>query len=159
MFNPSYDTLPAGSYQTFVSRPDLHPPLINVNGSGTPGLIFFDQIGEDVHQPSLIISDHNGDIVYMNDSFKIGANFDVSSIGGRNYLTAWNGTMGLTHGTGIHYMLDDTLNIAGNITAKLGRNVDVHEFRVVNETALVSFYYPLAMNLTKWGGPANGSYT
>ena len=49
-----------GSYQSFISRPDLHPPILNVNGSGTPGLVLFDFLN--AADFSLIMADNNGDL-------------------------------------------------------------------------------------------------
>lgn len=161
MFVHNHDNLPARLYQSFISRPDLQPPVINVNGTGTSGLVFFDQAGRDVHKPALIIADHNGDIIYFNDSLGGVSNFDVASFGGQDYLSAWNGTMVMNHGIGegSYLLMDNSLNIVQSIAGASERNLDVHEFRVVRDTdtALVSFYYPLSMNLTAWGGPANGN--
>lgn len=156
MFNPNYDSLPAGSFQSFISRPDLHPPLLNVNGAGTPGLVFFNQVGANVHQPALYIADNNGDIVYVNDQITAGFNFQPQTYNGQTYLTFWSGTVILTHSTGNYYMMDNTLNIVQNITTASGTTGDLHEFYIKGNKALVSFYYTQAMNLTKWGGPANG---
>lgn len=159
MFNPYYDSLPAGAYQTFVSRPDLSPPLINVNGSGTPGLIFFNQIGDDVRQEGIFVTDHNGDIVYVNNTIYNPADVDIQFYNGQKYLTYWSGKHKYRHGSGDYFMMDDTLNIVQNFTIDHDSKGDIHEFKIINDTALYTFYYPLAMNLTKWGGPPDGYVT
>ena len=157
MLNFNNVGLPSG-YQTFVSRPDLIAPIIDVNGSGTPGLVLFNHFGKDIHQPALVISDHNGDIVYINNSLPSPINLDVQTYREEQYLTFWNGTWEETHGCGIFYMMDDTLNIVNSVPSRGGgdESVDMHDFTIVDESAVVTFYRPLEMNLTKWGGPADG---
>ena len=156
MFYNNYDSLPAGVYQSFISRPDLHPPILNVNGTGTPGLVLFSQSGDDVHQPACIISDHNGNIVYVHTTPDPAGcrDLNLQTYNGTEYLTFWSGEQVHQHFSGTYYIMDNTLNITNYIeTDPLG---DMHEFNIVNNTALAAFYYPLAMDLTKWGGPANG---
>lgn len=159
MFDPNYNNLPHGVYHNFVSRPDLHPPLLNVNGSGTPGYIVFDVFGADTPERSLLITDHNGDIVYVNNTFQKATNFGVHLLDGEPCFSFWNGTSAhLLHGVGNYILMDSTLNIVDSVTT-VGENAqgsDIHEFLIVNGTAIMSFYYPMAMDLTKWGGPPDG---
>jgi len=155
-FNPNYNNLPAGSFQTFVSRPDLTPPLLNVNGNGTAGLVLFNQVGANVHQPGLIIADNTGEIVYVNDQVPAAYDFNVQTFNGQNVLTYWNGQVISTHSLGNYYIMDDTFNTIANISTAASTSGDLHEFNIINNTGLISFYYIESMNLTKWGGPANG---
>jgi hypothetical protein len=158
MFNSAYNSLAANAFQTFVSRPDLRPPLFNVQGDGTPGLVLFNVMGANVSQPSLIITDNTGEIVYVNPDFSAGTNFKLQTdASGEQFLTFWNGTFIPTHGqSGNYYLMDNHLNVVR--TLERGVFADSHEFHFVphTNTALTTFYFPQAMNLTKFGGPADG---
>jgi len=52
--------------------------------------------------------------------------------------------------------MDRELDFVRNIST--GQETDLHEFNFVHNsnTALSSFFYPQQMNLTKWGGTADG---
>lgn len=155
-FSASYNNLTAGPYQSFITRPDLNPPLLNVQGSGTEGLIFLAQRGVDVHQSSIVITDNFGSIVYVNNSFPNAFDFTRQTYQGNDVLTFWNGTLLNGYGQGNYLMFDNTLNLIANFSTFDGTQGDIHEFHIVNDTALVTIYEEVSYDLSPYGGPTQG---
>jgi hypothetical protein len=153
--------------RTYVSAPDLHPPIVRMSGRDTDaasGDIFLDA-HKDGH-PGTYILNARGDTLWVHPSpGNSEFNLRVQGYHGRPVLTYWQGTItsfGLGHGKGL--MLDRNYHTIHTITAGnglQGQGIDLHELTIGHEakdgTAFVAVWKPVSYNLTSVGGPPNGT--
>lgn len=158
MYDPNYNNGSANPFSTYVSRPDLNPPVFNVNGSFTPGYLFIAQRGSAPKQTGLIIADTAGDIIWVNPYYGQGnLGFRKQQYQGKDVLTTWNGvTEAAGYGEGRYFVIDQGYNLIANFTSLNNTSGDMHEFKIVNDTALVTIYEQFQYDLTAYGGTADG---
>lgn len=150
--------------QSFVSRPDLSPPVVRVSASGvsafktSPAYIFLSprrMLGQ-VVQAGLMVIDRHGDLVW----FKPQQNpfdFNAQSYGGRRVLTWWHGDINWSYGTGVGEIVDSSYRELLTVHAGNGLAADLHELNIVSPTsAFVTAYETTTADLSALGGSRHG---
>ena len=141
--------------RSFRSRPDLHPPTIDVlspphhhNPSSTaPGYIFVaPKNGPREHSPSQdgpLILDDRGEPVWfypLQDEDKDTMDFKLQYYQGEPVLTFWEGHH-TGYGLGEYVILDSSYKEIKRLEAGHGYHGDHHEFLITDEdTALITIY-------------------
>ena len=156
---------PQGAW-TFRSRPDLHPPAVQVveRGRGlSPGYIFLapkkDPEKEGPGQDGPLILDNDGQPVWFRPAPPGDPdvmNFRVQAYRGRPVLTWWEGVHG-GFGNGDYVIFDDSYREMKRFPAGDGYAGDHHEFLITTrDTALVTVYAETPRDLSPYGGPEDG---
>jgi hypothetical protein len=147
--------------RTYHSRPDLKPPLVRIKtpARGTaPGYIFIAPKMV-VAQAGPMIMDNRGEVVWFKPLNTRGVtDFRVQRYRGKPVLTWWRGRLS-DQGVGDGwYVIYDT-NYRPVAEVRPGNQLvgDVHEFLVTKRnTAVMTIYHRLPVDLTSIGGPAEG---
>lgn len=154
---------------SFVTRPHLHPPLVDMVGKDTDhtsGDIFLTAQNSGQNGPYYLSS--NGSLRWDHPTSGSGGkgpsafNFRVQTYENHPYLTYWEGHLNFPpgDGTGVGVMLGEHYRRVHTVTAGAGyehNGVDLHEFSVARDgTAFVTVYAPVHTNLRSVGGPSNG---
>jgi hypothetical protein len=147
--------------RTYHSRPDLKPPLVRIKtpARGTaPGYIFIAPKMV-VAQAGPMIMDNRGEVVWFKPLNTRGVtDFRVQRYRGKPVLTWWRGRVS-DQGVGDGwYVIYDT-NYRPVAEVRPGNQLvgDVHEFLVTKRnTAVMTIYHRLPVDLTSIGGPAEG---
>ena len=156
-----------GQARTFRSRPDLRPPAIRVNANlaGTaPGHIFVSPKkgpGEEAPtQDAPLIVDASGEPVWfhpLQDAEADSFTFEVQTYRGERVLTWWEG-LHTGYGQGEYVILDGSYREIARFGAQNGYEGDHHEFLITPEdTALITIYHEVPIDLSGLGGPAEGA--
>jgi hypothetical protein len=158
---------PHAAVQVFRSRPDLRPPAILVDvppsPDASPGLVVTDcHFGPGQQGPMLI--DGEGNLVWFvplspPDSTALRAfNVRVQQYHGP-VLTWFEGAVLNGHGLGDYVLYDTRYRPVTRVSAQNGYQGDLHEFLLTDEgTALFTCYGQRPADLSRYGGPPNGSY-
>jgi hypothetical protein len=163
---------------SFQSEPQLHPMKVQINkydSSTYSGLIFLGPYAysddAEYGQPGSLILDNSGNPVWfrpLSSPNLMNTDFRVQQFNGRPVLTFWQGTLatppaytnvpaGSSEPGSCYYIVDNTYNVIGTVTAQNGYTSDVHEFFITpNNTALLLSTQAVPMDLTTYGGPKNG---
>ena len=151
--------------QTFVSRPDLHPPLVSVTSAGAAaaGGDIFVAPYSGPGQAGPMILDASGALVWFHPLARglSATNFRVQQYGGAPVLTWWQGTI-TVHGFGLgsDVIADSSYTPVARVSAGNGLQSDLHDFQLTDRgTALLTAYEPLRCDLSAVGGPAEGAVT
>jgi Arylsulfotransferase (ASST) len=151
-------------YRSFVTRPDLNPPVIKlarkVQGAEAR-YIFLNAPVSGPRRGGAMILDQDGDLIWMGPDVP-GAHkldFDTQLYQGKPALTWWEGVETHGWGQGVAVVADSSYRRLHTINA-VGHDlkVDHHEFNVTDQgTALVTVYKTLTgVDLRPVGGPSNG---
>ena len=143
-----------GKVATYVSRPDLHPPLISVRtnqGSLGDGYAFVTPGGP-------MIVDDRGQPLWAHTVPHASANFRVQAYQGQPVLTWWQGTITKWGtGTGHGVVMNADYEVVATVHAANGLSCDVHALLLTDRTtAYITAVDEVDENLTSVGGPANG---
>lgn len=163
---------------SFISEPNLHPMKVTVNTyqhGVSAGLIFLAPytFSDDAlyGQPGALILDNEGNPVWfrpLNSPNLMNVDFRVQELCGKPVLTFWQGTLatppaytntpaGSSEPSSCYYILDNAYRIIKTIKAKKGYTSDIHEFLITpHDSALLLSTKAVPMDLTPYGGPANG---
>lgn len=145
--------------QEFVTRPDLHPPAIDVEvaGPASPGLLFLAPKQADAQRGPLIVDDA-GEVVWSQPiEDRAAADFRVQTYRGEPVLTWYEGTSEDGYGRGEFVIADTAYREIARVEAGNGLSGDLHEFQLTAaDTALVLAYEPGVADLTAVDGPASG---
>jgi len=163
---------------SFVSEPNLHPMKVTINTyePGTSsGLIFLAPyaFSDDATygQPGSLILDNVGNPFWfrpLSSPNLMNTDFRMQHFNGKPVLTFWQGTLatppaytnvpaGSSEPGSCYYIIDNTYRVIKTVVAKYGFTSDVHEFLITPaNTALLLSTRAIPMNLTAYGGPANG---
>jgi hypothetical protein len=145
--------------QEFVTRPDLTPPLVDVNESEstTPGYLFLAPKQVDA-QPGPLIVDDDGEVVWAHPVDEgAAADFRVQTYEGEPVLTWYEGTSEDGYGQGEFVIADESYEEIARVRAGNGLDGDLHEFQLTDEgTALILAYELAEADLTAVDGPADG---
>jgi hypothetical protein len=163
---------------SFVSEPQLHPMKITVNTNlpeTSTGLIFvapYAFSADAVYgQTGALIMDNAGNPIWfrpLSSPNLMNTDFRVQTLFNQPVLTFWQGTLvtppvytnapgGSSEPGSCYYILDNTYRVIKTITAQRGYTADIHEFLLTpHNTALLLSTKAVAMDLTPYGGPANG---
>ena len=157
---------PAGRAWNFRSRPDLHPPVIEVIKQArdtAPGYIFIapkNGPGEaGPGQDGCVILDNAGQPVWLrllqNEGMDVMA-FRAQAYKGERVLTWWEGVH-TGYGQGEYVIFDSSYRQIARFTAANGYEGDHHEFLITPEdTALITIYSKVVRDLSGMGGPVEG---
>jgi Arylsulfotransferase (ASST) len=151
--------------QSFVSRPDLHPPAVTVTAQSegvAPGEVFLAPYSGP-GQAGPMILDAAGNLVWFKPlpANTSATNFQVQQYGGRPALTFWEGDV-TTHGFGLgqDVIADSSYTELARIGAGNGYKADLHEFQLTPRgTALITAYDTQRCDVSAYGGPADGAVT
>jgi Arylsulfotransferase (ASST) len=146
---------------TFRSRPDLSPATVDMTTQphdAASGYIFVSP-KKGVGQDGPLILDDSGQPVWFRplqkedeDAF----DFKVQHYRGEPVLTWWEGTH-IGYGQGEYVILDGSYREITRVRAGNGYQGDHHEFLITaQDTALLTIYDHVSMDLSPMGGPKEG---
>jgi hypothetical protein len=155
----------AGEQQSFQSRPDLHPPVLDVTAQSAavePGDEFVapytgpGQAGPEILDPS-------GGLLWFKPlpTNTFATNLRVQEYLGQPVLTWWQGDISV-HGFGLGQdeIADQGYADVARVRGGNGQQADLHDFQLTPQgTALITAYDPIRCNLSALGGPADGAVT
>lgn len=163
----------------YLSRPDLHTPVLNITHSTpaalAPGYLFVapfsgssDQSADALpHQPGPYIYDaRTGEVVWTGFAQYLAGwtvNLQKTRFNGADALLAFQGRHNAAHGHGHGHLtiLDATYSPIATIGAGHHRLVDKHEGQLLGDgkTALVQIYHPVPVHSLSQlaGGPDSGT--
>jgi len=151
-----------GPSQHFQSRPDLKPPVVQIRtpAKGTaPGYVFLAPKMA-VAQAGPMIMDDRGRLVWFHPlKFTKGVtDFRAQRYRGKPVLTWWRGKLSnVGVGDGWYVIYDTSYRPIAEVRPGNGLVGDVHEFRLTSrDTALMTIYHRLHVDLTSIGGPKDG---
>ena len=155
-----------GLARSFRTRPDLRPPGITVNAASraaAPGYVFVspkkEPGGRAPSQDAPLILDGSGEPVWfhpLSDPQADAFDFKVQVYRGEMVLTWWAGHHS-GYGQGEYVIADSTYNEIIRVRAGNGHDGDHHEFVITpDDTALLTVYGEVAMDLSPVGGPVDG---
>lgn len=170
--------LDAPQVWSFVSAPHLHPMKVSVNifQPGTSsGFIFvapYTFSADTLYgQPGALMLDNAGNPIWfrpLRDANLMNTDFRKQKLFGKPVLTFWQGTLvtppvytnapaGSSEPGSCFYIMDRSYRVIKKVKARKGFTSDVHEFLLTpRNTALFLSTKTVAMDLTPYGGPANG---
>ncbi len=155
---------PAGAVGGYHSRPDLHPPEIEIRhpAQGTaPGHIFispkkvFGAKPRKNLQSGPMIVDDGGQLVWFahNDGGNV-TDFRVQRYRGRPVLTWWEGRQVLGTGEGEVQIADQHYQPIKRVRGGNGYRLDFHETTITPRGTLLGIVFnPVSYDLRKVGGP------
>ena len=159
-------TAGSGYVRNFRSRPDLHPPTIDVvthPHHTAPGYIFVaPKNGPEEHSPNQdgpLILDNSGEPVWfhpLQSEDEDTMDFKMQYFRGEPVLTFWEGHH-TGYGQGEYVILDSSYREIRRLRAGNGYEGDHHEFLISpQDTALISIYAKVGgMDLSSFGGSKN----
>jgi hypothetical protein len=154
---------PASAYQSFVSAPDLHPPLLDVtvpDRDPAAGDILT-TVGPGPGQYGPLIYTPQGRVVWFDAlSGGLGAeNLSMQSYEGQRDLTWWQGhVLSLGFGVGEDIVMNSDYQVVARVHGGNGLQADLHDLQLApDNVAYVTAYNPIRCDLTPIGGPRNGT--
>ncbi|KAJ7021194.1 ASST-domain-containing protein, partial [Mycena alexandri] len=121
--------------------------------------------GANVAQPGPVIYKSSGELVWADPTLGGCDDLNFQTFDGEGHLTLWVGSglagSGAQVGSGFALILNDKYEAVSNISAVNPENTDLHEFKIPgpnNDTALLTAYNPVPLDLSSVGGLANGWY-
>jgi hypothetical protein len=147
----------------YVTRPDLMPPIMTVKTSSPstqPGVIAVTPLA--AQQGPLLLDDRGEPIYYGGVSLTDQRVYDASIVNyrGQPYLAWWRGTVasGYGYGRGEYELIDEHYQHFATVRGGNGIFADLHEFQITPQnTALINSFNPVSVDLTPYGGPADGT--
>jgi hypothetical protein len=160
--------------QSFVSEPNLSPPIISVNKASrdtAPGDVMLTPLPSPVVHPGAanaitikpvgpggpMIVDGSGNLVWFHQVTgpEVAADLRVQRFKGKQVLTWWQGTVTPTaFGVGGGVIANHRYQITRVVHAGNGYAMDIHEFHLTNSgDALMTVYSPVMVHLA--GTPAD----
>ena len=117
--------------------------------------------GTETHQAAPYIYNQTGELVWDGslDGYTQTMAYSVQEYQNKPVLAIWQGQFNAGgYGFGYNVLLNQSYQVVANITTDLaGLAADIHEFQITaNDTALLSAYNTTSMDLTPYGGPAEG---
>jgi hypothetical protein len=154
---------PASAYQSFVSRPDLHPPILAVtvpDRDPAAGDVLT-TVGPGPGQYGPLIYTPQGRVVWF-DALSGGLaaeNLSMQSYEGERDLTWWQGrVLSLGFGQGEDIVMNSDYQTVARIHGGNGLQADLHDFQLApDNVAYATAYNPIRCDLTPIGGPRNGT--
>jgi hypothetical protein len=153
-----------GQAQSFVTRPDLTPPVMTVthHAQDVPQQprYFLTTTGQGGGQSGPMILDLEGRLVWFSPAppGKSVLNFNTQTYRGQPVLTWWEGKVTNGHGAGAGVIADSSYNRLATVRAAGGLQTDLHEFFLTDQgTALITANRARPADLSGLGGPAKGT--
>jgi hypothetical protein len=145
---------------SFHSRPDLHPPGVEVTTSSpdaSPGYLLMGPKSWP-GQSGPLIFDSRGRLVWFHPVPRRYKTYDfrASTYQGKPVLTWWQGRRAEAFGGGVGIVADSSYREIATVTGGNGYPVDIHEFNLTpNGTALVLAYRAVRWDLRPLGSRVN----
>ncbi len=159
---PPLDLSGHGLEQSFVSQPNLKPPVVQVtaNAAASPGDIFLTPT-HGYGQSGAMILDSQGRLVWFHPVAKgvAAADLQVQNYLGQPVLTWWHGVVPsrLGVGFGSDEIMSSSYKPIATVRAGNGYQADLHEFQVTPQgSAFLTAYSLVSANLSSAGGTSNG---
>jgi hypothetical protein len=152
-------------YQTFHSRPELHPPTVDVTTAApqttTGDILTAPYAGPGQDGP--MIFDNTGNLVWF-DPLPYGTeatNLQVQTYEGEPALTWWQGYIPPQgFGEGEEVIANSAYQQVAHIEAGNGYEADLHDFHIYpNDTAVLTVFNPIHCNLSSLGGSRDAAVT
>jgi Arylsulfotransferase (ASST) len=146
--------------RAYATRPDLRPPVIDVEtaASPTPGFVFLTPKRAGAQASPLIVDDE-GETVWSAPTagHDVAADLRVQTYEGEPVLTWWEGRSAVALGFGEAVIVDRHYREVARVQTGNGLEADFHEFRLTDEgTALLVAYRAGPADLSAVGGPEEG---
>lgn len=161
----------------FVTQPDLQPMKVDVltyEEGLAGGMLFVGpyNLGTVTGQTGSLILDNAGSPIWFRplpSAYLQNLNFKTQEYQGKPVLTFWQGTLaipptytnlpaGISEPGSCYYILDNRYRVLKTLVPQRDYTADEHEFILTSRgTALFTSIKSLAMDLTPYGGPQNGS--
>ena len=176
----SFALAPFWPYQTFVTEPEFHPPVLEITKQpgASDGLFVFAPLPflpvYPDRPPVGLIMDQLGNPIWHSANGYLGQ-LEVQQLDGKNVLTYWTGGIGGgfvdAHGMGTITILDSTYKLIQTVTLNDGTfkagdsmqnmpypsYIDIHESHITPKGSLiVTAYNSTPYNLSAVGGPEDG---
>ncbi|KAJ9627262.1 hypothetical protein H2203_003724 [Taxawa tesnikishii (nom. ined.)] len=147
--------------QTFTSV-NITAPIFNVNTNQTEDAHLASQVFLSVRGTAvqtagyvspMVFNSNDLSLVWANSTYGQCFGTRIQQYNGSDYLTFWSGKpQGQGYGEGTYIMLDNSYNVAYNLTAKnVSVQGDMHEFQLTdNGTALITVYEPVSWDLSAY---------
>jgi hypothetical protein len=155
---------PAGASQSYVSRPDIKPPTVEVTTPAqntAPGFVFVAPKGGD-EQRGPMIYDNLGQLVFFQPvpAGTTVLDFKPQTYQGKPVLSWWQGQAKRGYGFGKAVIYDQSYHPVATVAAKNGYEMDFHEFTITPKgTALFDAYKIVRQDLSKVKGGTKTSLT
>jgi hypothetical protein len=154
---------PASSFQSFVSAPSLHPPILNVTAPDrdpAAGEVMM-TAGPGPGQYGPVIYSPQGRLVWFQDlpGGVNALNLSVQRYEGQPSLTWWQGRVFASgFGKGRDIVMDSNYQTVATVAAGNGYEADLHDFQIApNNVAYVTVYNLIRCDLSSVGGVRNGA--
>lgn len=146
--------------RTFHSRPGLHPPPVSTDDDPDEesGDIFLTP--NNTSQDGAMILNSRGQLVWFDSTNHSTFDLTVQHYRGRPVLAWWQGDVeqGGWGESGEDVIMDRSYRVLAVVRAAEGYATDLHEFQVTRRgTALIDAFVPVRANLSRLGGPSNGT--
>jgi hypothetical protein len=146
----------ARTVRSFVSRPDLQPPRVDVltrTDDVAPGYLFLAP-SSGPGQRGVLVLDDGGDVVWFHPTEpRTAMNFRAALFKGQPVLTWWEGKSEHGLAVGECVIVDQSYREIARFGAGNGRPVDLHELLITSsDTALVASYEVETVDLCGFGG-------
>jgi hypothetical protein len=153
---------PASSYQSFVSAPEVHPPILSVTAPDRDPAAgdILTTVGPGPGQYGPLIYTPQGRVVWF-DPLSDGLaaeNLSLQSYEGQRDLTWWQGhVLSLGLGQGEDVVMNSNYQVLVRVHGGNGLQPDLHDFQLApNQVAYVTAYNLMRCDLTPVAGPRNG---
>ncbi|HTT88150.1 MAG TPA: arylsulfotransferase family protein [Acidimicrobiales bacterium] len=161
------DTVSVDDVHSFVSRPDLQPPVVTINTysqgwqDASPNYIFLatkGYLGAAPGQPGLMIVDRYGRLIWFKPISPASPfDFNMQSYKGQPALTWWQGKVGPGIGYGEGQIANSQYVATNTVHAGDGLQADLHELLITSAgTALITAYQTTTTNMSSLNGPDKG---
>jgi Arylsulfotransferase (ASST) len=154
---------PAGDYQSFISQPSLHPPLLSVTAADrdpAAGDVLM-TVGPGPGQAGPLIYTPQGRLVWFErlTAGLTGEDLNEQTYEGHRDLTWWKGhVLSLGFGQGEDIVMDSNYQRVATVKAGNGLDADLHDFQIApDEVAYLTSYNVIRCDLTSVGGKRNGA--
>jgi len=154
---------PPSAYQSFVSAPALHPPILDVTAADrdpAAGDLMM-TVGPGPGQYGPVIYRPDGRLVWFEElpSAINALNLSVQSYEGQLDLTWWQGhVLGSGFGKGEDIVMDSNYQTVAIVHAGNGAEADLHDFQIApNNVAYITAYDLVRCDLSSVGGVRNGA--
>ncbi len=153
---------PPSSYQSFVSAPEAHPPImaLTVPDRDPAAGDILTTVGPGPGQYGPLIYTPQGQPVWFDPlSGGLAAeNLSVQSYEGRRDLTWWQGrVLSLGLGQGEDIVMNDNYQVLARVHGGNGLQADLHDFQLApDQVAYATAYNLIRCDLTALEGPRNG---
>jgi len=146
---------PSGSFQSFQSEPDLHPPVVKFSNRLDTGSGDVFVTAQNTEQPGPMILDPQGRLVWFAPiSRGEPMNLQVQQYLGHPVLTWW---VGVFRNWGEDFIVSNSYKTLAVVHGGNGLKADLHDFQITRQgTALIDAYRETKANLTSVGGPRQG---